>query len=156
MPKRLKQRIKSLVKTIRDCRNMTERRHAFSGQAAQYIQSGAQRDLVKLHAKSREAQLAYAFLRYRPYLMVEKCRPGNDPHWGHVQQVIRDHSTEDTGSEEWSAVLQRFSEWRDSDETKMSNETRDMLHKRWLGQREASSEAKGMVERAAAIAREGG
>lgn len=66
--------------------------------------------------EARNAQLAYAFLRGKPYLLTERSlklnpegKPINKVHWDEVEKIALRFTVDDE-----RAVKQRFAEWKDA------------------------------------------
>lgn len=71
--------------------------------------------------EARHAQLAYAFLRGRPYSKTED-RPSSYPNWEKIRQIAKRFRH---GEEQ--AVLQRFAEWEDNAREFIRG--RELMHK---------------------------
>lgn len=89
------------------------------------------------HSIRREARcnyLAYAFLRLRPYRMVERVTYTHPREmgriWKRVMEIVIQHSISDL-IDSSQRVLQRFHEWRMSTDTEITPENRAELERRW-------------------------
>lgn len=118
--KMLKVKIKSLAAEAPMIR-MEERRakgrrlaEAFVGRDDALREELYRHRLDVVRPEQRASLLAYAFLRGRPLATVEKkCRPGNEPDWKRVGQLVEKFGVVYTAKADKEAQADRLREWRD-------------------------------------------
>lgn len=141
---RLRARLAALktkaLKTNDEKRDLVELLHASISPLAKFTfiagmgKHAQERQKLRVHA--RAANLAYGFLRLRPYrMMEEKCHA--PPRWDRVADLILQHSK---GSDS-RVVLQKLQEWKVSNEISISPENYAELERRWKATRPPMPEA---------------